>query len=113
MALSSLLQLLQHKCSIPFIQHELDIDPLAAKFVACLIAANSTMPQVCKRDAVHSRKHQAWFDSNCKQALNQKEAVFKDSHSTTEQKVVAEKIFKPVTERLKEGLELPAQCRAV
>ena len=45
--------------------------------------------------------------------LNQKEAVFKDSHSTTEQEVVAEKIFKPVTERLKEGLEPPAQCRAV
>ena len=71
-ALASLLQ--QH--FIPFIQHELDIDILATKFVACLIAAaNSTMPQVCKQTGVHSRKHQAWFDSKCHMLMQFRQSI--------------------------------------
>ena len=61
------------------------------------------MPQVCKQPGVHSRKHQAWFDSKCKQALKQKEAVYKNPHSTAEQKIAAEKIFRSVTDRVKEA----------
>ena len=90
MALASLL--LQQ--FIPFIQHELEVDLLAAQFVACLFAAaNSAMPQVCKLNGVHSRKHQAWFDSKCKQALKQKEAVYKNPHSAAEHKIAAEQIL--------------------
>ena len=45
---------------IPLIQHELDVDLLADKLVACLTsAANKTMPHVCKGRVVHSRKNQA------------------------------------------------------
>ena len=67
-ALASLLQ--QH--FIPCIQHELDVDLLATKLVACLIsAAKSSIPQVCKRSGVCSRKHQVCFDSRCKEALAQ------------------------------------------
>lgn len=43
------------------IECELDVDLLAAKFVAYLDAATNAygiMPQVCKRTGVHSRKHQ-------------------------------------------------------
>ena len=82
-ALASLLQ--QH--FIPFIQHELDVDLLATKLVACMIsAAKSTTTQVCKRSGVCSRKQQAWFDSRCKEALAQKEAVYNKpaEHCNTE-----------------------------
>ena len=99
-ALASLLQ--QH--FIPFIQHELDVDLLATKLVACMIsAAKSTMPQVCKRSGVCSRKQQAWFDSRCKEALAQKEAVYNNRHSTATQKLIAEKTFRSVTDRVKEA----------
>ena len=99
-ALASLLQ--QH--FIPFIQHELDVDLLATKLVACMIsAAKSTMPQVCKRSGVCSRKQQAWFDSRCKEALAQKEAVYNNPHSTATQKLIAEKMFRSVTDRVKEA----------
>ena len=98
-ALASLLQ--QH--FIPFIQHELDVDLLATKLIACLIsAAQSTMPQVCKRSGVCTRKQQAWFDSRCKEALAQKEAVYNNPHSTATQKLIAEKTFRSVTDRVKE-----------
>ena len=99
-ALASLLQ--QH--FILFIQHELDVDLLATKLVACMIsAAKSTMPQVCKRSGVCSRKQQAWFDSRCKEALAQKEAVYNNRHSTATQKLIAEKTFRSVTDRVKEA----------
>lgn len=61
---------------IPLLQHELDVDLRSDKFVACTkSAALDTMPQACKRGSVHSRKHQPWFDSTCKQALLQEEVV--------------------------------------
>ncbi len=53
-ALASELQ--QH--FIPLIQHELDVDLLADKFVACLTSAiNNTMPHVRKHSGVHSRSN--------------------------------------------------------
>ena len=65
-------------------------------------AAQSTMPQACKRDGVHSRKHQPWFDSSCREALGLKDAVYKNPHSNAAEKVVAEKKFRFVTDRVKE-----------
>ena len=68
-------------------------------------AAQNTMPQACKRDGVHhvhSRKHQPWFDSSYREALGLKDAVYKTSHSTAAEKVVAEKKFRFVTDRVKE-----------
>ncbi|KAL3140590.1 hypothetical protein ABBQ32_005163 [Trebouxia sp. C0010 RCD-2024] len=62
------------------------------------------MPQVCKRSGVHSRKQQAWFDNRCRQALAQQEAVYNNPHSTTTQKMIAEKMFRSVTDRVKEAL---------
>ncbi len=47
---------------LPFIQHELNVDLLSDKLVACLKpAAHDTMPQACKRAGVHSCKQQPWF----------------------------------------------------
>ncbi|DBA87930.1 TPA: hypothetical protein ACH3X1_004918 [Trebouxia sp. C0004] len=66
------------------------------------IAAQNTMPQACKRSCTHSRKHQPWFDSSCREALALKEAVYKSLHSTAAEKDVAEKKFRSVTDRVKE-----------
>ena len=53
---------------IQLIQHELDVDLLADKLVACLTPAeNNTMPHARKGSGVHSRKNQACFDSACMQ----------------------------------------------
>ena len=71
-----------------YIECELDVDLLAAKFVAYLVAAANaygTMPQVCKRTGVHSRKHQGWSNSQCKQALKQKTAEYNNLHFQKEQ----------------------------
>ena len=98
-ALASELQ--QH--FIPLIQHELDVDLLADKFVACLTsAANNTMPHIRKASGVHSRKNQAWFDSACSKALAQKVSVFNNPHSTIAQQEL-------VKEMGEEGLDVQAQ----
>ncbi|DBB02905.1 TPA: hypothetical protein ACH3X1_013508 [Trebouxia sp. C0004] len=65
-------------------------------------AGQNTMPQACKRDCVHSRKHQPWFYSTCREALGLKEAVYKNPHSSAAGEVVAEKKFRFVTDRVKE-----------
>jgi len=92
---------------IPLIQHELNVDSLSDKLVACNICLNSaaydTMPQACKQGVVHSRKQQPWVDSTCKAAPVEKESVFKNSHSTSAQKMAAEKIFHSLTGRVKEA----------
>jgi hypothetical protein len=63
------------------------VDLLSDKLVACLkSASHGTMPQACKRGGVHSREQQPWFDSTCKAALVEKEAVCKNPHSTSAQK---------------------------
>ncbi len=51
---------------------------------------------------MHSRKHQPWFDSSCREALDLKIAVYKNPHSTAADKAVAEKKFQFVTDRVKE-----------
>ncbi len=54
---------------IPLIQQELNVDVLCDRLEACMkSAAQNTMPQACKRDGVHSRKHQPWFDGSCREA---------------------------------------------
>ena len=65
-------------------------------------AAQSTMPQVCKRSGVCSRKQQAWFDSRCTEALAQKAAVYNNPHSTATQILIAEGTCRSVTDRVKE-----------
>ena len=88
---------------IPLTHHELNVDLMAEKMVASLLsAASDTMPQTCSKPRVHSRKQQPWFDSSCKQALKRKETVYKNPHSTAEQKQAAEKIFRSLTDRVKE-----------
>ena len=66
-------------------------------------AAKSTMPQMRKCSGVCSRKQQAWFDSRCKKALAQKEAVYNNLHSTATRKLIAEKMLCSVSERVKEA----------
>ena len=61
------------------------------------------MPQLCKRSGVCSHKQQAWSESRCKEALAQKEDVYSNPHSTATQKLIAEKIFCSVTDRVKEA----------
>ena len=88
---------------IPLIQQELNVDVLCDRLEACMkFAAQNTMPQACKRNCAHSRKHQPWFDRSCREALALKEAVYKNSHSTAAEKDVAEKVFRSVTDRVKE-----------
>jgi len=88
---------------IPLIQQELIVDVLCDRLEARMkSAAQNTMPQACKRDGVHARKHQPWFDSSCREALGLKDAVYKNPHSTAAEKVVAEKKFRFVTDRVKE-----------
>ena len=99
MALASELQ--QH--FVPFIHHELDVDLLSDNLIECLTsAAKQTMPHA-RTHVVHSRKQQPWFNGTCKQALTRKEAVYKNLHSTVDQKKAAEKIFRSVTDRVKEA----------
>ena len=89
---------------IPLIQQELDVDVLCDKLETCLkSAALDTMPQACKRQGVHSRRQQPWFDTSCKEAVVQKNAVYKNPHSTATEKEVAEKKFRSVTDRVKEA----------
>ncbi|KAL3162344.1 hypothetical protein ABBQ32_010027 [Trebouxia sp. C0010 RCD-2024] len=52
---------------------------------------------------MRSRKQQPWFDSRCRKALTEKEAVYKSPHSTAEDKQVAEKVFRSLTDRVKEA----------
>ncbi len=88
---------------IPLIQQELNVDVLCDRLEICMkFAAQNTMPQACARNCAHSRKHQPWFDSSCREALGFKEAVYKNSHSTAAEKIVAEKNFRSVTDRVKE-----------
>ncbi len=88
---------------IPLIQQELTIDVLCDRLEACMkLAAQNTMPQACKRNCAHSRKHQPWFDSRCREALALKEAVYKNSHTTAAEQSVAEKKLRSVTDRVKE-----------
>jgi len=88
---------------IPLIQQELNVDVLCDKLEACMkSAAQNTMPQACKRGGVHSCKHQPWFNSSCREALDLKDAVYKNPHSTAAEKIVAEKKFRSVTDRVKE-----------
>ncbi|KAL3146627.1 hypothetical protein ABBQ32_000858 [Trebouxia sp. C0010 RCD-2024] len=51
---------------------------------------------------MHPRKQQPWFDSRCREALRKKETVYKSPHSTAEDKQVAEKIFRSLTDRIQE-----------
>ena len=89
---------------LPLIQQELDVDVLCDKLETCLkSAAQDTMPQACNRQGVHSRKQQPWFDTSCKEALVQKNAVYKNLYSTAAEKEVAEKKFRSVTDRVKEA----------
>ena len=100
MSLASELQ--QH--FIPLTRQELDVDVLCDKLETRLkSAAQETMPQACKRQGVHSRKQQPWFDISCKEALVQKNAVYKNPHSPAAEKNVAEKKFRSVTDRVKEA----------
>ena len=100
MSLASELQ--QH--FLPLIQRELDVDVLCDKLETCLkSAAQDTMPQACKRQGVHSRKQQPWFDTSCKEALVQKNAVYKIPHNTAAEKEVAENRFRSVADRVKEA----------
>ena len=79
------------------------MDVLCDRLEACMqFAAQNTMPQACKRNCAHSRKHQPCFDSSCREALALKEAVYKNSHSTAAEKDVAEKKFRSVTDSVKE-----------
>ena len=89
---------------IPLTRQELDVDVLCDKLETRLkSAAQETMPQACKRQGVHSRKQQPWFDISCKEALVQKNAVYKNPHSPAAEKNVAEKKFRSVTDRVKEA----------
>ena len=96
---------------IPLSQQELNVNVLCGRLEACMkSAAQNTMPQVCKRNCAHSRKHQPWYDSSCREALGLKEAVYKNPHSTAAEKDVAEKRFRSVTDRVKETWTPKAQC---
>ena len=75
---------------IPLTQHTLDVDLMAEQMIASLIfAVHDTTPKPCHKPRVHSCKQQPWFDSRCREALKQKEAVYKNLHCTAEQKQVA------------------------
>jgi len=88
---------------IPLIQQKLNVDVLCDKLEACMkSAAQNTMQQACKCNGVHLRKHQPWFDNSCREALDLKDAVYKNPHSTAAEKVVAENKFRFVTDRVKE-----------
>ena len=78
---------------------------MTEQMIASLLSAtHDTTAQPCNKPRVHSRKQQPcnWFDSRCRAALKEKEAVYKDLHSTTEQKQVAEKKFHSLADRIKE-----------
>jgi len=79
---------------ITLIQQELNVDVLCDRLEACMkSAAQNTMPQACKRNGVHSRKHQPWFDSSCREALGLKDAVYKNPHSTAVEKLSLKRNF--------------------
>ena len=69
-----------------------------------LSATHDTTPQPCNKPRVHSHRQQPWFDSRCRAALKEMEAIamYKDLHRTAEQKQVAEKVFRSLTDRIKE-----------
>ena len=76
---------------LPLTRDKLDVDLMTEQMIASLLSAtHDTTPQPCSKPRVHSRKQQPWFDLRCRAALKEKEAVYKDLHSTTEQKQVAE-----------------------
>ncbi|DBA80149.1 TPA: hypothetical protein ACH3X2_007622 [Trebouxia sp. C0005] len=99
---------LQLSCSYisfhSFSQSIHDADVLCDRLEACVTsAAQNTTLQACKRDCMHSCKHQPCFDSNCREALGLKEAVYKNPHSTAAGKDVAKKKrLQSVTDRVKE-----------
>ena len=88
---------------IPLTQHTVVVNVMAQSMITSLLsAAHDTTPQTCNKPRMRSRKQQPWFDSRCRKALREKEAVYKSPHSTAEDKRVAEKVFRPLTDRVKE-----------